>query len=84
MHRPRHSQILSILVIRRYLNALKLDLSERDRHAEWYALHRDLLHLRREDPVIAQQEREAIDGAVIGPAAFVLRYAGHDGDDRLY
>jgi maltooligosyltrehalose trehalohydrolase len=61
----------------------KLDLSERHRHAEWYALHRDLLHLRRKDPVIAQQDREAIDGAVIGPAAFVLRYAGHDGDDRL-
>lgn len=61
----------------------KLDLSERAQHADCYALHRDLLQLRREDPIIAQQARDAIDGAVIGPAAFVLRYAGQKGDDRL-
>ncbi len=30
----------------------KLDLSERERHADTYALHRDLLALRRDDPVI--------------------------------
>ena len=30
----------------------KLDLSERERHADVYALHRDLIHLRREDPVL--------------------------------
>jgi len=46
-------------------------------------LHRDLLRLRREDPVIARQARNRVDGAVIGPAAFVLRYAGDRGDDRL-
>ncbi|SFM44759.1 malto-oligosyltrehalose trehalohydrolase [Nitrosomonas communis] len=61
----------------------RLDLSEREYHAEWYALHRDLLRLRREDPVIAQQVREAIDGAVLGTCAFLLRYMGHDGNDRL-
>ncbi len=61
----------------------KLDWSERDRHSECYALHRDLLRLRREDPVIAQQARDRVDGAVIGPAAFVLRYASQAGDDRL-
>ncbi|MBA2484551.1 MAG: malto-oligosyltrehalose trehalohydrolase [Nitrospira sp.] len=61
----------------------KLDWSERDRHAEWLVLHRDLLRLRREDPVIVQQARELVDGAVIGPAAFVLRYTGVEGDDRL-
>ncbi len=61
----------------------KLDLSERDQHAESYALHRDLIRLRREDPVIAGQARDAIDGAVIGSKAFVLRYAGAQGDDRL-
>ncbi len=61
----------------------KLNLSERQQHAACYALHRDLLRLRREDPIIANQAREAIDGAVIGAAAFVLRYAGLDGDDRL-
>ncbi|MCC2641394.1 MAG: 1,4-alpha-glucan branching protein [Nitrospira sp.] len=61
----------------------KLDLSERERHAECLGLHRDLLRVRREDPVIARQARELVDGAVIGPAAFLLRYAGQDGDDRL-
>jgi maltooligosyltrehalose trehalohydrolase len=61
----------------------KLDLSERRRHAEWYDLHRDLLRLRREDPIIGKQARERIDGAVISPQAFVLRYFGEDDDDRL-
>jgi len=61
----------------------RLNLSEREHHAEWYALHRDLLRLRREDSVIAQQAREATDGAVLSPWAFLLRYMGHDGNDRL-
>lgn len=61
----------------------KLDWAERDRHAGTVSLHRDLLRLRREDAVIAQQRRDRLDGAVIGPSAFVLRYAGQNGDDRL-
>ena len=61
----------------------KLDWSERERHGADLQLHRDLLRLRREDPVIARQARNRVDGAVIGPAAFVLRYAGDRGDDRL-
>ncbi len=61
----------------------KLDWSERERHAECYRLHQDLLRLRRKDPVIAQQARDRVDGAVLGPSAFVLRYAGQEGDDRL-
>ena len=61
----------------------QLDLAERDRHRNSYALHRDLLWLRREDPVIAQQDRHRLDGAVIGSEAFVVRYPGPEGDDRL-
>jgi len=61
----------------------KLDLSERHTHAEWYALHQDLLRLRREDPIIARQARDRVDGAVIGPQAFAMRYFGEDEDDRL-
>lgn len=60
-----------------------LDLSERLRHQTSYALHRDLLRLRREDAVIARQARDLLDGAVIGPEAVVVRYAGDGGDDRL-
>jgi maltooligosyltrehalose trehalohydrolase len=63
-------------------SACKLDFSERERHAEAYALHRDLLALRREDPVLAASGDRPVDGAVLGPGAFALRYFG-DADDRL-
>jgi maltooligosyltrehalose trehalohydrolase len=61
----------------------KLDFAERARHAAVYALHRDLLALRRDDPVFRAQRPGAVDGAVLGPEAFLLRYFGEDGDDRL-
>jgi maltooligosyltrehalose trehalohydrolase len=61
----------------------KLDFAERARHAEAYALHRDLLKLRRDDPVFRSQRPRGVDGAVLGPAAFVLRFFGEKGDDRL-
>jgi maltooligosyltrehalose trehalohydrolase len=61
----------------------KLDLGERERHQEWYALHRDLLHLRREDPVLRRLGHHRPDGAVIPPSAFLLRYAGGADGDRL-
>ncbi len=54
----------------------KLDFAERERpyHAAALALHRDLLRLRREDPVFRLQGAAGIDGAVLGPAALVLRW----------
>jgi maltooligosyltrehalose trehalohydrolase len=61
----------------------KLDLSERERHADWYALHRDLIHLRRRDPVILAAADRRPDGAVIAAGAFVLRYFGGPAGDRL-
>ncbi|HET7160678.1 MAG TPA: DUF3459 domain-containing protein, partial [Burkholderiales bacterium] len=61
----------------------KLDLSERERHAEFYALHRDLLQLRHADPVFTQARPKGIDGAVLGVEAFVLRFFGEDHGDRL-
>ena len=39
--------------------ACKLDWSERDRHAQIWELHRDLLRLRREDPAFAAQDLDA-------------------------
>jgi maltooligosyltrehalose trehalohydrolase len=63
--------------------AAKLDLAEREEHAPMYALHCDLLRLRREDPVIAAQAREMIDGAVLSAHAFVLRWFGGAHGDRL-
>ncbi len=61
----------------------KLDWSEFDSHSAVVALHRDLLTLRRSDAVFAAQRSHAIDGAVLGPEAFVLRFFGEAGDDRL-
>lgn len=61
----------------------KLDLSERQRHAQHYQLHCDLLRLRRTDPVFHSPRPNGLDGAVLAAEAFVLRYFGDDGDNRL-
>jgi maltooligosyltrehalose trehalohydrolase len=69
--------------------ACKLDWSERDRHASVWHMHRDLLALRRSDPVFRQQAADRTFGAVLGPRTLLLRYFGADvgneggGDDRL-
>jgi maltooligosyltrehalose trehalohydrolase len=55
----------------------KLDHAERARHAPAHALHRDLLALRRRDPVLASRGAR-IDGAVLGESAFVLRWFARD------
>ncbi|HEY3936524.1 MAG TPA: malto-oligosyltrehalose trehalohydrolase [Bryobacteraceae bacterium] len=62
----------------------RLDDSEVQKHREIYELHRDLLRLRREDPVISRQGADGFDGAVLSPACFVLRYFSPDyRNDRL-
>jgi maltooligosyltrehalose trehalohydrolase len=61
----------------------KLDLSERETNAGIYALYRDLIRLRREDPIFAAQDGERIQGAVFGDEAFVLRFFGEGDDCRL-
>jgi maltooligosyltrehalose trehalohydrolase len=64
----------------------KLDFSGRETNAELYALHRDLLRLRREDATLGSQTPRGLDGAVLGGEAFLLRYfgkGGGGGEDRL-
>ena len=61
----------------------KLDFSERETNRELYDLHIDLLKLRREDSRFRLQSSGGIDGAVLGPASFVLRYFSERNDDRL-
>ncbi len=61
----------------------KLNLAERDEHHEAYQLHRDLLALRKSDPLLGKAERGTYDGAVLGERAFVLRFFGRSQDDRL-
>jgi maltooligosyltrehalose trehalohydrolase len=60
----------------------KLNFAERETHRAVLDLHRDLLRLRREDPVIARCSRD-LDGAVLGERAFLLRWFDADHGDRL-
>lgn len=61
----------------------KLDGAERERNRGIYEMHRQLLRLRREDPVFSAQREGQIDGAVLAPEAFVLRWLGGKDGDRL-
>jgi maltooligosyltrehalose trehalohydrolase len=61
----------------------QLDLSERKSHAHAYALHMDLLRLRREARVFQAQRVGEYDGAVLGRDSFLLRYFGAAGEDHL-
>jgi len=63
--------------------ACKLDLTERERHREAYDLHRDLLALRRDDPVLSRAGTYRPEGAVLGEGALVLRYLDAARGDRL-
>lgn len=63
--------------------ACKLDFSERERHKPVYDLHCDLLRLRRADQAFSAQRPGAVDGAVLAPHAFVLRFFAPPGRDRL-
>jgi maltooligosyltrehalose trehalohydrolase len=62
----------------------KLDFSKRKKNKEFYDLHVDLLRLRREDSRFHEQRLGGVDGAVLGPASFVLRYFSKgNSNDRL-
>jgi maltooligosyltrehalose trehalohydrolase len=61
----------------------KLDFSERIANAKIYQLHKDLIALRATDPVFSAQRPGGLDGAVLGSEAFVLRFFGEAGEDRL-
>jgi maltooligosyltrehalose trehalohydrolase len=62
----------------------KLDFGDRKRNAHYYALTRDLLRLRREQAAFRAQRPGGVDGAVLGPEVFVLRFFGaEERDHRL-
>jgi len=61
----------------------KLDWDERRRGGAALALHRDLLALRRADPTFRDQRARGVDGAVLGRAAFALRFLRDGAADRL-
>lgn len=59
----------------------KLDFTERISHAPIYALHRDLLALRR-DPAFVPGDVRNIDGAILREDVVLIRFF-HDEGDRL-
>jgi len=61
----------------------KLDFGERERNQATYDLHKDLLRLRREDPVFSNVHRGGMDGAVLSHHVFALRYFNAEHGDRL-
>lgn len=65
----------------------RLDWDERARphHARTLRLYRDLITLRRTDPIVAAQATGEVsrDGAVLSSACLVLRLFGPHADDRL-
>jgi maltooligosyltrehalose trehalohydrolase len=60
-----------------------LDWTQRAENGWAVNLHKDLIALRRNDSVFSLQGKAEIDGAVLAPETFVLRFYGRDGDDRL-
>jgi maltooligosyltrehalose trehalohydrolase len=64
----------------------RLDWSERERHHESYELHRDLLKLRRDDPIFARQRADLMEAAALDADCLVVRYfdeLGAANSDRL-
>jgi maltooligosyltrehalose trehalohydrolase len=71
----------------------KLRHAEREQHTAAAALHRDLLRMRRDDPIFSTAAGGRMDGAVLSDRAFLLRWFSSDprhpgsrdrlADDRL-
>ena len=59
-----------------------LNFRERDSHAAHYQLHRDLLMLRRSDPVLRVRPAR-VEGTEIGERAWMLRFFGPASDRVL-
>lgn len=63
--------------------ASKLNWDERKSHSADWELHRDLLKLRRADPVFSRQDKASLHGTVIGAESFLLRWFDPEHNDRL-
>jgi maltooligosyltrehalose trehalohydrolase len=64
----------------------KLDWTERDRHREGFELHRDLLKLRRDDPIFSRQRADLMEAAALSSDCLAVRFFGELGTanfDRL-
>jgi len=63
-------------------NQSKLDFNERKQNRQIFTLFKDLFRLRKKDPVFKHVQDIKIDGSVLGPDSFILRFFGEN-EDRL-
>lgn len=80
---PGAADLLSSPELETTFTRCKLNFSERETHHEAYNLHRELLRLRKGDPVIGKVAARSFDGAVIESSAFLLRFFSAEHGDRL-
>ena len=60
----------------------KLDWSECAANTHIVSLHKDLIALRRETGIFGQDAKGRVDGSVLDPSAFLLRYFAQDPQDE--
>lgn len=60
----------------------KIDFSERNTHHELYQFHKDLIKLRKTDPIFSRIN-PSCDGAILNDDAFLVRFFSEDKQDRL-
>ncbi len=61
----------------------KLNIEDKNNNKAIFDLHKDLIKIKKDDPVINLQQNDLIDGAVLNESAFVIRYFGNNNDDRI-
>jgi maltooligosyltrehalose trehalohydrolase len=80
---PEMQRLLPDPADRATFERCKLDLNEREAHSEAYTLHRDLIRLRKHDPVFSKSRAGSFDGAMLGSEAFLIRWFDDEKGDRL-
>jgi maltooligosyltrehalose trehalohydrolase len=80
---PEMQRLLPDPADRATFERCKLDLNEREAHSEAYTLHRDLIRLRKHDPVFSKSRAGSFDGAMLGSEAFLIRWFDDQRGDRL-
>lgn len=61
----------------------KLHSRDIDEASFIYCLFRDLIKIRKDDPVFKNMQNMKIDGAVLGSDSFLIRYFGEENGDRV-
>ncbi len=61
----------------------KINWKDKERHQPHYQLHRDLIEMRKKDPVFSHFSEVTVDGALIDEDFFLIRYFSSYGDRLL-